>query len=254
MNSKRTLLLSCLILLSVSLLDCDDLEDLNRLSFDQLTYMTEEFPPFNYTEGNELKGISVELLWCVWDNLGIQKKTIDVLPWARAYYNLQNLENQVLFTTSRTEERENQFKWVGSIYTAKLVLISLSKSPISLNSLDEAKVYEIGTVRDDASEQLLISNGFSSLDLQRVNTLDQNIKKLQLGRIDFLSYAEESFVEYLNKNGLNREDFKVAYVIKQTESYYAFSKDVPDFVVNRFQKALDELDHQRLQIINKYFN
>ena len=250
----RYAIVICIMLIGPGIIHSDAITDESNFDFSLLTYMTEEFAPFNYDEDGELKGISVEIFYKIWDKLNLDYNEIQMLPWARAYYNLQNRSNQVLFTTSRTDKREHLFKWVGSIYTARLVLIGKSDSNIDIDNFSDLDQYSIGTVRDDVSEQLLITGGISLSDLHRVNTLEQNVSKLNLGRVDLISYAEESFLQYLKDNEFDRNYYRVVYVIEQTESYYAFSKDVPDSVILIFQRALDSLEQDRMEIVNRYIN
>ena len=48
----------------------------------KLIYLTENFPPFNYIENDELKGFSVELLKLIWKELGVKPQKIEIYPWS----------------------------------------------------------------------------------------------------------------------------------------------------------------------------
>ncbi len=236
-----------LIILTVCLcLTCATGANGQDIDVDDLTYMTEEYRPYNYTEDGRLKGISVELLQLMWAKMGFGEQPIRVYPWARGYSLLQERENHVLFATTRTEERENQFKWVGPLYNAKIVLISLAESSVALNSLEDAKSYQIGTIQEDVSEQLLVAAGFNKGTLQSVSRIEQNIKKLLKGRIELIAYTERSFKNALQVKKINPDKFKTVFVVKEIKSYFAFNKSVPDVLIQRFQQALDSLrvEHQ----------
>ena len=96
-----------------------------------LTYMTEEYPPYQYKEAGTLKGLSVDLLKLMWAKMGVPEQAIAVYPWARGYNLIQNHPNSVLFSMIRTPEREQMFKWVGPIFTARTVLIGLTQDDSS---------------------------------------------------------------------------------------------------------------------------
>jgi len=164
---------------------------------DQLIYATEDFAPYNYLENGKLKGFSVDLLKIIWQELGIKPQQINVYPWARAYKMLKDGNNVMLFTTAKTEDRVNLFKWVCPVSAnTRTVLISLAKKRPVISSPDELKNCKIGIVRGDAAEQILLASGFSSDQMDSVSTLVQNIKKLDTGRIDLIAFNEYSFLKY----------------------------------------------------------
>jgi polar amino acid transport system substrate-binding protein len=49
---------------------------------------------------------------------------IKIWPWARGYETALKEKNTVLFSTTRTEARENLFKWVGPIMPSRIVLVA----------------------------------------------------------------------------------------------------------------------------------
>jgi polar amino acid transport system substrate-binding protein len=71
-----------------------------------LRYITEESPPDNFTEKGGLKGVSTEVLHEIWKLMGVAKQPVEVLPWARAYREAQDIPNTVLFSIIRNTERE----------------------------------------------------------------------------------------------------------------------------------------------------
>lgn len=224
-----------------------------EIGSEDLTYMAEDYPPANYVENGELKGASVETLRLMWQKMGAPEQPIRIVPWARGYRMIQTLERHVLFTMSRTEEREDLFKWVGPIFTARHVLIGLADANITLHSLEEAKQYRIGTIRDDIGETSLLNMGFDRENLDSVASLEQNIRKLLAGRVDFISQSESSVRKFLEMSPeYDPAQFKTYFVINEMGNYYAFHKATPDSLIRKFQKAFDSLEQERLEILQKY--
>ncbi|MBF0224542.1 MAG: transporter substrate-binding domain-containing protein [Desulfobacterales bacterium] len=127
-----------------------------------------------------MQGIAVDLLVLMLERVGSKqgRQDIKMYPWARAYNYAQDIKNTILFSTTRTEEREKIFKWVGPIFTNNMCLIARKDSHIKANTFEEMKNYRIGTVIDDVSEQLLVKEGFS-IDILKRNILGiNNITKL----------------------------------------------------------------------------
>ncbi|OEU71116.1 MAG: hypothetical protein BA863_09845 [Desulfovibrio sp. S3730MH75] len=68
-----------------------------------------------------------------------QEFPIKVMPWAQGYTMAQRQPNVALYSTTRTESRENLFKWVGPLATMKWVFFAKAGSGIKISSLDDAK-------------------------------------------------------------------------------------------------------------------
>ena len=207
-------------------------------SFEDLTYMTEEYYPFNYTEKGEVKGISVELLHLVWKELGVTPQPIEVLPWARAYDRIQHEPRTFLFSMARTEDREDMFQWAGPTMVARFVLIAKKSSNITLTSLKDLAGKSVGTLRKDISDILLKDyNGIAKVEA--VAKMEQNVSKLVSDRLDMVAYEKRSWERLIKRLGLYPDDFETVFTLCETSVYYAFHQGIPPAMVREFQQALD---------------
>ena len=146
--------------------------------------LTEEFPPYNYTEGGQITGLGTEVVEAVLQQLGVQGQ-FQSMPWARAYETASNVPGVLIYSMVRTPEREKRFKWVGVIAPSEYSLFSLADKPLSLASLEKAQSLQIGTVNQSVGEQFLLSRGFvKGKNLQASARNELNYEKLRLGRID----------------------------------------------------------------------
>ena len=221
---------------------------------EDLIYMTEEYRPYNYTENGQATGISVDLLRLMWKKMGAVEQPVISYPWARGYRLVQVKPNHVLFAMSRTEQRDKLFKWVGPLYVARHVLIGLSERKIQVNSLEDAKKYRIGTIKEDIAEQLLTTAGFEKTNLQGVSNMETNMEKLKKGRIDLIAYGERGFHDLVKSGGYDPEQYETVHVIEENGSYYAFHKDTPDLLIQKFQDALDSLKVEHERILTRYLD
>lgn len=213
-------------------------------SIDDLTLMTEYFPPFNYKEDHELKGISVDIMERMLEMSGshLTRDDIHLLPWARAYRNILERPHTVLFLMNRNKAREKLFKWVGPVIPAMYVLIAKKDRGIRIKTLEDLKKYRIGVVSKDLSEQLLREIGIHEQNIDRVASGEVNLMKLNRGRIDLWNYEASVAKWIISKSGFRMEDYEVAYVLKtELSSHYAFHRDTSDEIIERFQQALDKL-------------
>lgn len=129
-------------------------------SLAELSYLTEQYKPYNYQAAGELPaGLAVELLHRIWRQTGTAEQPIQVLPWPRAYNQLNVQPDTVLFSTARTKEREPLFKWACPIARSPIVLIALKESRIRLSSLQDASRYRIAAILDDVGRSLNCRRG-----------------------------------------------------------------------------------------------
>jgi amino acid ABC transporter substrate-binding protein, PAAT family (TC 3.A.1.3.-) len=127
----------------------------------ELDYITEVYPPFNYEERGELKGIAVDFLEAATEAAGdpVSRDQVKIQPWARGYATALSEPNTVLFSTTRTDEREDKFKWVGPITDTKIVVWAPKSKGITIDNASDFANYKVGVVRDDVGEHLLRSMG-----------------------------------------------------------------------------------------------
>src|ERR1039457_5861604 len=115
---------------------------------DTIKILTEEFPPYKFTESGKITGFSTEVVEAVLKEIKVQG-SFQSLPWARAYETARDMEDVLIYSIGRTREREKLFKWVGVIAPTNYYLFSSSGKKMKLEYLDEAKKYQIGTVNED---------------------------------------------------------------------------------------------------------
>jgi polar amino acid transport system substrate-binding protein len=245
MSSARALAAALAFLLSSSVLAAAQ-------SAGDLKYYCEDIPPSNYLENGELKGASVEILKLLWRKMGVAQQPINVVPWARGYEMAKTGKGVVLFSMSRTPGRETLFKWVGPIFTVRNVFLGLAGRKLEIGRIEDAKKYVIGVVNDDVAELNLRALGFGGDNLQSVADLDHNFEKLRLGRIDLIAHSLDTFDRFIAMHSIDPSRYQVYFELSRTVNYYAFSRDIPDSLVDAFQAALDGTAVERAGILKRY--
>jgi len=205
--------------------------------------MTEDLPPFNYREDGKVVGISTAIVRHIFKQTGLSLDLGDIqlYPWSRAYHDIQYFPGTALYSMARTEEREDLFCWVGPLLDVTIGIIAKKQSNIKIASIADLEKYHIGTVRDGAPEQLLIKRGVPLKNLERLAFPEQNIKKLQAGRIDLFVFNVQTTRYLMLKLGINPEDYATVFILKNPKLYLALHKDTDRKVVNRLQASLDEM-------------
>ncbi|WDE12852.1 substrate-binding periplasmic protein [Thalassomonas haliotis] len=224
--------------------------------FKNLYYTTENYPPFNYLEQDKLTGISIEILNQVWQELGVPRQNIDVLPWARAFYELQQNNHQVLFAVTKTQKREPMFKWACPISTVQVALVTLKSRNIMINDLRELEQYHIGTVRYDAGEHILRHELKLAANISSNVSIQSNLVLLEKNRIQLFTYDSYALPNMLKQYGYNPDNYEIVYPLKTTTACFAFNKAVDDKLVQTFQQALSKVisNDNYSRLYNKYFH
>jgi len=154
----------------------------NAMADSPVRLLTEDDPPFNYvTQQTGITGISTEIVLEIFRRAGIAYN-IEIMPWQRAY-NLAQLDlNICLFSTTRTEEREKLFQWIGPLLKNDWGVFAGPHSPPAVHDLTALRGFTIGGYRGDAVALYLQNRGY-----QLTYTSDDilNLRMLMAGRIDF---------------------------------------------------------------------
>ncbi|MGJ3494104.1 substrate-binding periplasmic protein [Piscirickettsia salmonis] len=212
---------------------------------EKLRIMTEDYPPFNYLDKDkQLKGYAVELLTEVIKKIDAPQDiaAIKVAPWARGYSQAQKpgLKN-MLFATTRTEEREILFKWVGPIAQTKIVVFASTDNPITINSAEDLKKYKFAAIRGDIGAILLGSNKVPTANIHQLNKFSLLTRMVEKKRVDMFAYEQSGAIDLMKKNNIDTSKFKVAYVLKKGELYYAFNLSVDEKTINAYQQGLEDV-------------
>lgn len=239
-NMKLSFLKAMLLVLNLLILSC-------CLNAQELTLITENAPPNSFVENDILTGRSVEIVQAVLKEIGMEGYHIHFYPWARGYKMLETQENIALFATSRTQARENLFKWAGPISDNQVNLYKLkSRKDIQATTLEGLKKYRVGSGISDQKSQYLYSKGF---EIQHVEEDKQNIDKLFSGRVAIIPYAAARLSYDMNKYGHDISKIEMIWNIKDisTQTYVAFSQTTDDSIVKKFQEGFDAIQKKGIQ-------
>jgi len=215
-------------------------------SIQEIRFMTENSPPFNYIEDDKIKGIFVEVLMAVSrqmeSSLGWDR--ISVLPRDKGYQSLSAGGKKCLFGMVRTKEREALFKWAGPVVQNRIVLIAKAGSDIHINALGRIRSLKTGVIKDDIAEKILLEADLPPESLSRAfgdNAAMELLQDLDRGMIDVWAQGDLPARWLIKKNARPPRDFKAVYVLREEQMYFAFSNDVSNGFISVFQRALDRV-------------
>jgi polar amino acid transport system substrate-binding protein len=209
----------------------------------RMVLMTENFPPYNmaingknYAKEENLNGIAVDIIREMFKRAGIEYNLTLRFPWGRIYKLALENPGYGVFVTARLPDREALFKWVGPIGPDDWVLLGKADSTITLNSLEDAKQYNVGAYKGDAIAEYLLGKGLEPITALRDT---ENAKKLMAGRIDLWATGDPAGRYLAKQEGIT--GFKTILRFDSAELYLALNKEVPDEVVQKLQAQLDKM-------------
>ena len=225
------------------------------LNADEIQPLTEEWEPYQIETKDGLKGIGIDLIKEIQKRVN-NKKEIKVFPWKRSYNITLNKKGYALFLTTKSQKRENLFKWVGPITSMKITFFkNAQRKDLKINSLEDAKkVSSIIVAEDTVSKETLLKLGFKNLE---TNTIaNGSFYKILENKVDLYPVEYNSFLYKLKKMRLEDKiiPVKMKKPILESSLYIAFNKNTNDKIVNKWQKALDEIksDGTYKKIVERY--
>jgi polar amino acid transport system substrate-binding protein len=230
---------------------------------EKFTYFTEEYAPWNYSENGLLQGVSVDLLEGIFTRLGLplDRSVIEISDWVPAYEATLKEPNHMLFTTAKTPERKDLFKWVGPIAPHTEIVFALAGSGNKINELTDLNNFFTGVVADYPSLDLLMDKGILRANLVIYDNLNELYEALVVNReVQFMATSVANHNLLIQALGYTSQDFGTPYTFYSTELYYAFNIETADAMIADFQNQLNLLKSEKAadgsseyeKIMNRY--
>jgi len=213
----------------------------------QLTYLTEEWAPFNYLDGGRPAGIGVDMLEAVWRVMDVNRTRADVriVPLADAFRQAQGNTGTVVFSIVRTPEREPLYQWAGPFTRSSFVLFAPVSRNITISSPGDLNRYRIGAVKDSIENSLLTGQGVEPSRLVNGPIPADLLRMLERGQIDLWATGDLTGRYEMEKAGLDPANYGIVYTLSTNDFYYIFSRDVPETLVSAFRQALAAVRNER---------
>lgn len=226
-------------------------------SEERLHIYTENYPPYNFpTNGkgfahnrDDISGLCTDMVKAMMANVKYDY-VMKLRAWSWAYKWVQERPDHGLFCTARTDQREDQFQWVGPLASIKWTLFAAPDSNITLSSLEDARKYKIAGYKGDVMSDFLAEKGF---DMVMSMSGDQNPRRLSLGQVDL--WVTDGLVGPLvAKEKYGIEGLKPVLVFRETPMYLAVSNGTDPKIVADLQRGLDRArESGKLAAISKQY-
>jgi len=220
----------------------------NGAAAQSLQVVTED-TSYTYLENGGVGGPATHIVRAVLERAGIRDYRLDLYPWARAYEMATSQANVLIYLIARTPERERRFKWAAELMQIRYHLYRLAdRGDVEVATLDDARRYTTGVVRQDVRQQYLRRKGFRQLIVSPNN--EENFRKLLTGRIDLIPLPASDLAQLCEKARFDCSRLQRVLTLDELTSglYMAFSNATADQLVTRVGEAYRELrDEGRLE-------
>jgi len=220
-------------------------------TLEDIKWYTEDYPPYNYKENGNVKGIAVDLLLALWKKAGLNKnaKDIKIVPWARGVKMIKTKPGTCLFSTTLTSERKDVLGW-KFVYPIPLEnedpenhLIAKKSMKIIFGSSEDLLKYDgkYGVIRGDIGEGFLVEAGVNSANFDKAANSISLIKKLDIGRYDIISFSFSTAVTKMKEVGIDPSKYEIIYSFPPKPMGFAFYHNTDAAILKKLQDALDAL-------------
>lgn len=175
---------------------------------------TEDYPPYNYlAKDGEAGGYATEKVRQVLDATGLSYE-IRVIPWVRAMKRIREEENSLIYTITRTEERETQFDWLVPLAKANFHLYARREDQrtFTIDNLKAGK-YSAACVAADLTCLFLKNMGVPENRIVQIpDSRTGDFRLVVVGRVDL--YMSEMLTNKYMRRKEGFSHFIVKPVIK----------------------------------------
>ncbi len=217
----------------------------------------DEWPPYQTVEKNQVSGFSTKVVKTVLERMNVKINSLKVYPWKRAITMIENGDADALFSANHTKDRTKfAFYPDEKIITSPWVMWVREEDNLKFESFDDLLGKKVGLVRGYSYTTDLWNFVKKHNIYEEVVTDEQNFRKLNGGRVDFIS-AELGNGLYLVKYlGIDKIIPLKKNPIKLEGLYIIFNKkNVPKSFVDNFSDELKKLKQEPLYnlLYEEYF-
>jgi polar amino acid transport system substrate-binding protein len=213
--------------------------------------VSEENPTLNYTDKDgSLKGYAAEIVRAVMEDSGLDYQ-MAVKPWPRAFLEVQNTKDTLIYSLGRTAEREEQFIWIGKIITFKNFVYTLRKADgANKISMDELKKNNVAVLKNTMNYHYLRKNDFKNLVY--VTSYEHAFKLLERGRINYFTSSVIGIMQHIKNNNLDAKIVEPVMPLHKVNSdlYLAANIQTKPDTIKRikasFQRIIDNGTYKKI--------
>lgn len=207
-----------------------------------LRIITVDEPPANYLVNEVLQGYSTDIVRAVLQQLNVNP-SIEVLPEDQALHIADTRPNVLLFTFSRTPEREDNYVWLLPVLRKRWQLFVPVAHLHDIRAVEDFPVlHKIGVVRGDVRERFLQQQ--SLRNLVTTSSPKQALIMLQQQQLDAIASSQMEVDMLWQQLDLPGVKPAAAVSFGYSDAYLLFSTGTDPELIAQWQKAISQLRQQ----------
>jgi polar amino acid transport system substrate-binding protein len=184
-----------------------------------------DYPPFMWKAGNEIIGVGVELTAIIFEELGIAVDAKYVGLWKRVQHEAKNGSVDVIVGIFKNEKRLKYLAYPDESYTPDPIVIFVQKGKaFPFTEWKDLIGKSGGSTMGESFGQAFDTFAEKNLDIHRVLRIEQGLKMLSLGRLDYVVYGLYPGRIKAIEIGLKTEFDYLTKTVITPPAYQAFSK------------------------------
>lgn len=188
---------------------------------ESLPIVFEDYPPYEFVEDGEVRGINMDLIREAFKRMGITPY-FEPRPWKRAIFQLKSGEILALSSGFKTEERMKFAVFPnGPLGMETNMIIARADRDITVNSLDDIQRIRLGVVREYAYGEPFDS--IRGLHKIKAQSSHQLLRMLLEGRVDAV-IGNKAVFGYIAKRKGAFDQIKFVYEVSSEPLYLMFSR------------------------------
>ena len=224
---------------------------------DSFRLVTFEYPPYEYTENGEVKGMAVDIVREAFKLMN-HEAIIEILPWPRCQMLFERGEVDGIFTFFQNDERQAFTLFSKEVVvTQTIALWVLKNTKIEFNGdLTRLQPYQFGiTPKTSYGERFDTAIKYGLLHTEAAASIESNLRKLVNGRIDIWVSNRDGAQHELRRLGLSGLVRELKHPIQVVPAFVGFSKQRNHTALrDGFDQALATLKHSGVYdaLVRKY--
>ena len=217
----------------------------------EIKIVTQSFAPLQWENDGAPDGYVTNYMLAVFDRVGerfpVTVGAFEFMPWKRAMLTAKTVPDVMMFSLSRTPERENKFLWLGEVSPYGQYLFQLNTRPeIPAETIEDLLTLDVrigvqdgGNTHHYFKEMGLEDSG----NLVPIPDYRQGIEMLYLGRIDLLPLTGSLAQAAACKQGYDGSLLRPVMFIEDLAKplWAVFSKGTDPELAKAFQEEMAAL-------------
>ena len=210
----------------------------HNVNAEKITLGYVDFPPYEFEEQDQPKGILVSIVKKVFKKAEIPLE-LNFMPFKRAYELTKSGRIDGLFNFYKTENRLQHFDYSKPIINNPLVFFVRKDADIQFNKLEDLKGLKIGVMRGYTYGKAFDTSSLFSKDAS--NSHESNLKKVLYGRIDAYPCDKLVGIYTARKHKIMSELKILTEPLKVMKGHIGFTKGKHKDVIEKIDKVITQM-------------